>query len=126
VLSQRDELALNADQVAKLQLLEDKYEQQNRPLMDRLRQAWSDSTSRPNFRDKSPEERRQARDQYLAQHPDVADAMKRIRANQESARKEALAVLTPAQQDQLRQRMARWRERGDSAGRGGWRGASDS
>ncbi len=122
LLAQRDDLKLSDDQVKRLESLRSTYEQQNQPLVDQLRKAWSDSTARPDLRSMSREQRRQAHEQYMAQHPDLAQAMKQLRTNHESARKEALAVLTPEQQAKLREHAAHWREHGDSAGHGGHRG----
>jgi Spy/CpxP family protein refolding chaperone len=42
--------------------------------------------------------------------------MEKLRANRESARKDAAAALTQEQRDQLKQRAAQWRERRDSLG----------
>jgi Spy/CpxP family protein refolding chaperone len=135
LLAHRSELQLTDDQVKQLEAIRTKYDQKDTPLRDQLHQAigaMGDSTHpRPDFQSMSPDERRQAmrqmrreHRQYLSQHPEVANALKQLRADRDSARKEALAVLTPSQRDQVKQRAAEWRARADSAGggrhRGGW------
>jgi hypothetical protein len=130
ILSRRTELKLTDDQVQKLEAIRTRYDGKNQPYRDKLRQAWGDSAAaRPDFRTMSRSERRQAvrqmreqRRQYLAEHPDVADALKQLRANQDAARKEALAVLTPAQRDEMKRQAAQWRAQADSAHRGGRHG----
>jgi Spy/CpxP family protein refolding chaperone len=57
--------------------------------------------------------------------------MEKLQANRQAARKDAAALLTPEQRDQLKQHAQMWRERRDSTGRGGRRqraegAASDS
>jgi Spy/CpxP family protein refolding chaperone len=135
LLAQRAQLNLTNDQVKKLEGIRSKYEKKNQPLREQIRKAWagqrgvSDSALRDSLRSMSPDQRRQAfrerraeRRQFLSQHPEVTSAMKQLHANREAARKEAVAVLTPAQRDQLkalrRQRREEWRARMDSAGVG--------
>jgi Spy/CpxP family protein refolding chaperone len=121
ILAQREALHLSADQVKRLEVIRAKYDEKDRPLMEQLRQARSEFRgARADARADSGaaggqpgggrEELRQQREAYLAQHPEVRDAMQQLRANREAMRNEVSGVLTKQQREQVRQQMEQRRQ----------------
>ncbi|MGH7528505.1 MAG: Spy/CpxP family protein refolding chaperone [Gemmatimonadales bacterium] len=114
LLEHRSDLKLSDDQVKRLEAVRAKYEKMNQPLVEQVSKLWGDRPSSDSLESLTPEQRRQLRaerkqrrEEIRKQNPEVETAMNQLRDNRKAARKEALAILTPEQQQIAKQRMAK-------------------
>lgn len=117
LIAQRERLKLTDDQVARLNAIQSKYAELNRPHVDALKAARSDTAGRPRparpaERPKTAEERLERRQQmldrqkaFLAAHPEVSRAHTALAENATKAHEEVQAVLTEEQKTLLKQQM---------------------
>ncbi|MEO8227582.1 MAG: Spy/CpxP family protein refolding chaperone [Gemmatimonadota bacterium] len=120
----RSELQLTDAQVTRLNAIQQKYQDQNRPVLDRMRAARPDSAmrhglTRDSVQKLTPEQRTEMRRKmqddrqaYVKAHPEVTEARKQLRDNMQAERKEVNDVLTADQRTLLRQHMAAGRRMG--------------
>jgi Spy/CpxP family protein refolding chaperone len=114
LLRHRAELGLSDEQVARMNAIAARLQEQNRPLVDRLRAAGLPvrPQQRTHLREMTPEQRRELRAKFEEHRP----TLQQLRANTRAAVEEARAVLTPQQQERARTLM---RERkGEHRGKG--------
>ena len=122
LLEQRDRLSLTNEQVSRLTAIQSRLAEQNKPHLEALKAARSDTTARqrPERRTErtpmTPEQRLERRQQmldrqkaFLAAHPEVGRAQSAIAENHRKAQDEVKAVLTDEQEKMLEQRMERQR-----------------
>jgi len=105
LIENREQLKLTADQAKKLEEIGQKLLEKNRPIFEQM-QAMRPAGGFQGLSQEEREARRQA----------MAPLMEKLRANDEEAVKEALAVLSPEQQkvanqllEERRGRMRNWR-----------------
>jgi Spy/CpxP family protein refolding chaperone len=107
LLRHRERLGLTADQVARLQAVDRRMEERNRPAVARLlemrRQIRADFPGRP--RELEPARREEYRRRLEAARP----LLREIRENNRVAMREVGDVLTPAQKGQVREILRRGR-----------------
>jgi hypothetical protein len=115
ILSQAMALGLTADQVQRLEAIQTHLKEQNQPLFEKIRAAHPQSARAhtagglAEWRRLTPEERqrrfaarREARQAFLAAHPELAEVVQQLRANMKAAHQEVSAVLTAEQKATLR------------------------
>jgi Spy/CpxP family protein refolding chaperone len=109
----RAELGLTDQQMARLQQIAQRLEQQNQPLLQQLRDAGIPvrPERRDGVRDMTTEQRSELRTKLEAHRPTLVQ----LRQNTDQAMQEARTVLTPEQQERMRelmrQRAAEMRQR---------------
>ncbi|MDB4952329.1 MAG: hypothetical protein JWM27_4978 [Gemmatimonadetes bacterium] len=116
LVARREQLGLSADQVSRLQAVDQQLTQKNQPLADRLRAFRPDSATRQRMRggQASEQERAAMRTRMEQARP----LMQQLRENRRAAMQQARAVLTADQQTRLRdQARAGRRHRGERARR---------
>jgi gas vesicle protein len=122
VIAQRERLKLTEEQVNRLTAIQSKLADANKPHLETLKAARSDTTARPRPEARTertpmtPEQRLERRQQmldrqkaFLAAHPEVSRAHTAIAENHRKAQDEVNAVLTDEQEKLLEQRMDRQR-----------------
>ena len=122
LLEQRERLKLTDEQVSRLTAIQSRLADQNKPHLESLKAAHSDTTARqrPERRTErtpmTPEQRLERRQEmldrqkaFLAAHPEVSRAHTAIAENHRKAQDEVKAVLTDEQEKLLEQRMERQR-----------------
>lgn len=120
LIAQRERLKLSDEQVTRLNAIQAKYSELNKPHLEALKAARSDTAGRPDpvrapeRREMTPEQRLQMRQEmldrqkaFLAAHPEVSRAHTAIAENHRKAREEVQSVLTDEQEKLLEQRMER-------------------
>lgn len=119
LLKHRTELRLTDDQVTRLRAIDQRLEEQNRALREQLRANGLDAARERGRRTRelSEQERDQLRERMQAARP----VMERIRENNRAARDQVRQVLTPEQQDRLRNLRFQKRQQmhGERAGKRG-------
>lgn len=120
----RSELKLTDAQVTRLNAIQQKYQDRNRPTLDRMRAARPDSgmrrgLTRDSLQKLTPEQRTEMRRKmqddrqaYVKAHPEVTEARKQLRDNMQAERKEVNDVLTADQRALVRHHMAAGRRMG--------------
>lgn len=129
LIKHRTELGLSDDQVRRLLTIQTDYQTKNRPFADEIRKARESdpptaAAPRPDVRNMTPEQRKELREargtqrqEWLARHPEVKPALEQIKTNRKAMRDEVKSVLTPEQQQKLKDRMEERKSR--RGGRGG-------
>ncbi|HEU4454935.1 MAG TPA: hypothetical protein VFR81_17865, partial [Longimicrobium sp.] len=104
LLRRREELKLSAEQVSRLEALEQRFRTQNQPLMERLRAARPqpprDGAAR---REMTEEQRRALRESMRARREELRPTMEQLRQNHQAARREVESILNDTQKQQIRQ-----------------------
>jgi hypothetical protein len=116
LLRRREQLNLSADQVRRLEAIQQRVESQNRPLIERL-QALHGNGPRQRVRrgELTEQQRAELRAQAERIREQARPTREQLRQNLDAARREVEAVLTDAQKQQIRQ----WaQERGNRRGPG--------
>lgn len=108
VIDHKADLQLSDDQVAKLQDIEKKVEDKNKPLVEKMRQAWGGG-ERPDFQSMSDEDRQALREK-------IRPITQEIRDNDDAARQEANGVLTSEQKSKVEELMQQMRQQRRSGG----------
>jgi predicted transglutaminase-like cysteine proteinase len=118
LIARRDQLHLSADQVSRLQAIQQRLESQDRPLQERMRTLFQQS-GLPDFRARRAE--RGAQGQPRAQRPQLTEQQRQqlkqlreqakpireqMRQNRQAALREVQGVLTAEQKQQVQQ----WRQ----------------
>lgn len=100
LLRHRAELGLSDEQVAHMNAIAARLQEQNRPLVERLRAAGLPMRpqERTRLREMTPEQRRELRSKFEEHRP----TLQQLRANTRAAVDEARAILTPEQQERAR------------------------
>jgi Spy/CpxP family protein refolding chaperone len=103
LMENREQLGLTNQQIARLEQIAQRLEQQNGPLLQQLRDAGIPvrPERRDGVRDMTPEQRRALRDRLEAHRP----TLMQMRQNTHTAMEEARGVLTPEQQERMRDLM---------------------
>ncbi|HEU4829443.1 MAG TPA: hypothetical protein VFT04_09625 [Gemmatimonadales bacterium] len=122
LIAQRERLQLTDEQVSRLSAIQAQLAEANKPHLEALKSARSDTTARqrPEGRTErtpmTPEQRLERRQQaldrqkaFLAAHPEVSRAHAAIAANHRKAQDEVKSVLTDEQEKLLERRMERQR-----------------
>ena len=117
MLERRQQLNLSADQVNRLQAIQSRLESQNRPLVERMQALRGQPGDRPGARggELTPEQRAQI-ERTREQFRPIAE---QLRENRQTAMRDAVAVLTDAQRQQIRQFHREHGERRGMRGRQG-------
>lgn len=127
MIEHRSEIGLSDDQVARLESVRDRYVEQNKALREQIHQTIGDRERRSReemerMHDMSREERQAAmqkrHEELLAQYPDLAPVFDQLKSNHEAMRSELDSILTPEQQDKLKQLRQERREQMQREGRG--------
>lgn len=90
LLEHKAELGLSADQVAKLEKISSALQEKNAPIMEKMRQARQSNADRSQMQ----------------------PLMEQMRENNDAARKEVMAILTPEQQKKAQELVAQRRRDG--------------
>jgi Spy/CpxP family protein refolding chaperone len=103
MMQNREQLGLTDQQIARLEGIAQRLEQQNGPLLQRLREAGIPvrPERRDGVREMTPEQRRELRERLEAHRP----TLMQMRQNTHAAMEEARVVLTPEQQERMREIM---------------------
>lgn len=112
LLERRTELGLTADQVQRLERIRDARAESEKPHQEtlrKLREARRDERVDAR-REGAPRDSAQPRRERREAPPEARAAMEALRSSREAARKEAIAVLTPAQREKARELMEDRRE----------------
>jgi Spy/CpxP family protein refolding chaperone len=101
LLRNQAELGLTDEQITRLQQVAQRLEQQNQPLLEQLRAAGIPvrPERRQGVREMTPEQRRELRQRLEAHRP----TLMQMRENAHTAMQEAREVLTPEQQQRMRE-----------------------
>lgn len=103
LLQRREQLNLTAEQVARLEAVQRRVQEQNRPLMEQLRQLRGPAGARPERGARGAELTPEQREALRRTREQARPIMERLRENNQAARREVEQVLTDAQKQQLRQ-----------------------
>lgn len=122
LIEQREGLKLTDEQVTRLTAIQARLAEANKPHLDAVKAARSDTAGRPRPERRTertpmtPEQRLEMRQQaldrqkaFLAAHPEVGRAHTALAENHRKAQDEVKAVLTDEQEKLLEQRMERQR-----------------
>jgi hypothetical protein len=123
LIAQRERLKLTDEQVARLTAIQTRLAEANKPHLEAIKAARSDTAGRPRPERRTerapmtPEQRIEMRQQmldrqkaFLAAHPEVSRAHAAVAENHRKAHDEVEAVLTDEQEKLLEQRMERGRD----------------
>jgi hypothetical protein len=122
LIAQRERLKLTDEQVARLTTIQTRLAEANKPHLDAIKAARSDTAGRPRPEPRTertpmtPEQRLEMRQQmldrqkaFLAAHPEVSRAHAALADNHRKAQDEVKSVLTDEQEKLMEQRMERQR-----------------